>query len=87
MDLGLSVASSGAPKTTILNPGRLSANARRIISGTCARKETNGDWTNKWKVAPTYLSEAGRLFQSRTLTCLTCHDPHAPPEPEWSAPI
>jgi len=79
-------------RTTIRNPGKLSARQLNELCGTCHRSPPpNGqtvDWNSAWNVRhqPVYLNESACFRKSRgALTCLTCHDPHEPAEKKTSA--
>lgn len=72
-------------RADIGNPKRLSARERNEFCGSCHRKPPEAgdenDWTNAWNVRhePTYLNRAACFRKSAgALSCLTCHDPHAP---------
>ena len=74
----------GAPGT-ILNPRRLQPARINEFCGTCHRKPPEAgeetDWTNAWNIRhqPDYLSHATCFRKSAgALSCITCHDPHAP---------
>jgi tetratricopeptide (TPR) repeat protein len=78
------VASGGAPGT-IQNPKRLSAAELNVLCGACHRQASDlddeTDWSNSWNVRhqPSYLHRAACFRNSKgALSCLTCHDPHAP---------
>ncbi len=72
-----------ATRTTIGNPGRLSALELNEFCGRCHRppaaKGVTIDWNYSWNVRhqPVYLSES-KCFRGSggELSCLTCHDPH-----------
>jgi tetratricopeptide (TPR) repeat protein len=81
---GAHVGSNGAAGT-ILNPGRLRAGELNVFCGGCHRKPPEAgeetDWSNSWNTRhqPDYLSQATCFRRSNgALSCLTCHDPHAP---------
>jgi Cytochrome c554 and c-prime len=74
------VSALGRPGT-ILNPKRLSAVELNDFCGACHRNAPESDWTDKWRTRhqPSYLAQAACFRKSSgALTCLTCHDPHAP---------
>jgi tetratricopeptide (TPR) repeat protein len=78
------VKSSGAAGT-IQNPNRLKAAELNVFCGSCHRKPPEAgeetDWSNSWNTRhePDYLSHAACFRKSNEqLSCLTCHDPHAP---------
>ena len=75
------VQATGAPGT-ILNPRRLSATQMNSYCGSCHRKaEDISDWSNAWNVRhePAYLNQSACFRKSEgRLSCLTCHDAHAP---------
>ncbi|MGH9340834.1 MAG: multiheme c-type cytochrome [Acidobacteriota bacterium] len=67
------------------NPGRLSADELNYFCGTCHRppgaEGTAIDWNFPWNVRhqPPYFSQSVCFKQSQgALSCLTCHNPHAP---------
>ena len=66
----------------IFNPKQLSAAELNEFCGTCHRKAGDvSDWSNSWNVRhePAYLSQAACFRKSAgALSCLTCHNPHAP---------
>ncbi|MEO8594795.1 MAG: tetratricopeptide repeat protein [Candidatus Solibacter sp.] len=69
----------------IRNPKRLNAVELNALCGTCHRKPpaigVEGDWMDPWNVRhqPASLSQAACFRKSAgRLSCLTCHDPHAP---------
>jgi hypothetical protein len=78
------VAADGGA-ATIRNPKRLNAVEMNAFCGTCHRKPpeagVEGDWTDPWNVRhqPASLSQAACFRKSSgRLSCITCHDPHAP---------
>jgi tetratricopeptide (TPR) repeat protein len=75
--------SSGGRTGTILNPKRLSPTEINQLCGACHRNAPESDWTDKWRTRhqPSYLSQSACFRKSGTLSCLTCHDPHAPLNP------
>lgn len=69
----------------INNPGRLSAGELNQFCGTCHRLPGGEgapiDWNFPWNVRhqPPYFSQSACFQQSKgTLSCLSCHNPHAP---------
>ncbi|HXS98133.1 MAG TPA: tetratricopeptide repeat protein [Candidatus Limnocylindrales bacterium] len=81
---GAHVAAGGGA-ATIRSPKRLNAVELNGFCGTCHRKPpeagVEGDWTDPWNVRhqPASLSQAACFRGSAgRLSCLTCHDPHAP---------
>lgn len=69
----------------IENPKRFQASAINEQCGACHRQSQSGaaaaDWRDPWNVRhqPVYLAESRCFLRSEgKLTCLTCHDPHAP---------
>ena len=82
---GAAHIAAGGGSATIRNPKRLNAVEMNAFCGTCHRKPpeagVDGDWTDPWNVRhqPASLSQAACFRKSGgTLSCLTCHDPHAP---------
>jgi len=74
------VKSAGA-SGTIFNPKRLTPPELNEFCGTCHRKAGDiSDWSNSWNVRhqPAYLSQSACFRKSGALTCVSCHDPHAP---------
>jgi tetratricopeptide (TPR) repeat protein len=78
------IKASGA-RGTIRNPKELKAVDLNHFCGSCHRKPPEAgeedDWSNTWNVRhqPSYLSRAACFRNSGgALSCLTCHDPHAP---------
>lgn len=75
---GAHVKSAG----TIRNPGKLTAAQLNEYCGSCHRKaDEEMNWSNSWNVRhqPSYLNQAACFRKSEgKLSCLTCHDPHAP---------
>jgi tetratricopeptide (TPR) repeat protein len=70
---------------SIRNPRQLNAAALNEFCGSCHRKPPEvgdeDDWSNSWNVRhqPSSLSRAACFRNSNgALSCLTCHDPHAP---------
>ena len=69
---------------TIFNPKRLTPSELNEFCGTCHRKAGDiSDWSNSWHVRhqPAYLGQAACFRKSGALTCLSCHNPHAPLNP------
>ena len=67
------------------NPKRLSAGQLNMFCGRCHRAPDAGgaaiDWSNSWNVRhePIYLSRSACFRKSNgAMSCLTCHNPHAP---------
>jgi len=82
---GAAHVAAGGGSDTIRNPKRLNAVELNAFCGTCHRKPpeagAEGDWTDPWNVRhqPASLSQAACFRKSAgRLSCLTCHDPHAP---------
>jgi tetratricopeptide (TPR) repeat protein len=82
---GAAHVEAGGGSATIRNPKRLNAVELNAFCGTCHRKPpeagVEGDWTDPWNVRhqPAGLSQAACFRKSAgRLSCLTCHDPHAP---------
>ena len=74
------IKQSGA-KGAIFNPKQLSAAELNEFCGTCHRKAGDiSDWSNSWNVRhePAYLSQSACFRKSGEMTCLSCHNPHAP---------
>ena len=76
---------AGGGAATIRNPKRLNAVELNTFCGTCHRKPpeagAEGDWADPWNARhqPASLSQSGCFRKSAgRLSCLTCHDPHAP---------
>jgi tetratricopeptide (TPR) repeat protein len=72
---------AGGSKQTILNPARLGAVELNELCGSCHRKPVENDWTDPWKSRhqPSYLVQAACFRKSKgKLSCVTCHNPHAP---------
>jgi hypothetical protein len=72
-------------KHNIRNPVRFSATQLNDFCGRCHRPPASDgvqiDWSYAWNVRhqPVYLSQSACFRKSRgALSCLTCHDPHAP---------
>jgi tetratricopeptide (TPR) repeat protein len=77
---GRHVAAGGQPGA-IFDPKRLGAVELNDFCGACHRSAPETDWTDKWRTRhqPSYLAQAACFRKSSgALTCLTCHDPHAP---------
>jgi hypothetical protein len=68
----------------IVNPGKLAPDALLQACGQChrppAEQPSEIDYRDPWNVRhqPLYLVRSACYRQSGTLTCMTCHDPHAP---------
>lgn len=68
----------------IQNPGRLNPTGINELCGACHRQasalDDDTDWENPWNLRhqPAYLHRAACFRNSSRLSCLTCHDPHAP---------
>lgn len=82
---GAAHVAAGGGADTIRNPRRLNAVELNAFCGTCHRKPpeagVEGDWTDPWNARhqPASLSQAACFRKSAgALSCLTCHDPHAP---------
>jgi len=82
---GAAHMAAGGGAATIRNPKRRNAVEINEFCGTCHRKPpeagNENDWTNPWNVRhqPASLSQAVCFRKSAGgLSCLTCHDPHAP---------
>jgi len=82
---GAAHVAAGGGSATIRNPKRLNAVELNAFCGTCHRKPpeagVEGDWTDPWNARhqPASLSQAACFRKSAgSLSCLTCHDPHAP---------
>lgn len=73
------VSSSGR-SGTILNPRKLNPTEINQLCGACHRNAPESDWTDKWRTRhqPSYLSQSVCFRKSNKVSCLTCHDPHAP---------
>lgn len=74
---------STAVRREVLNPGRLGATAQAQVCGECHRiaEPDAGDEPElenpvTVRFAPVGLMASRCFRQSKTLTCLTCHDPH-----------
>ncbi len=82
---GAAHVAAGGGAATIRNPRRRNAVEINEFCGTCHRKPPEAgdekDWMNPWNVRhqPASLSQAVCFRKSAGgLSCLTCHDPHAP---------
>jgi tetratricopeptide (TPR) repeat protein len=82
---GAAHVAAGGGAGTIRNPKRLNAVELNAFCGTCHRKPpeagVEGDWTDPWNARhqPASLSQSACFRKSAgNLSCLTCHDPHAP---------
>jgi tetratricopeptide (TPR) repeat protein len=68
----------------IQNPARLNPTELNELCGACHRQasslDDDTDWGNPWNLRhqPSYLHRAACFRNSEKLSCLTCHDPHAP---------
>jgi hypothetical protein len=81
----ISAGNAAAAKAAIRNPGRMSAAQVNQLCGECHRKpaaeETAINWNDAWNTRhqPVYLAESACFNRSKGgLSCITCHDPHAP---------
>ncbi|MFN7924477.1 MAG: cytochrome c3 family protein [Bryobacteraceae bacterium] len=79
--------STHASGNTRLGPGKITAAAMNDLCGRCHRPPVSDpakvDWNNAWNVRhqPVYLSQSACFAKSNgRVSCLTCHDPHAPLE-------
>ena len=82
---GMAHVDAGGGAATIRNPRRLNAVELNAFCGTCHRKPpeagAEAGWTDPWNVRhqPASLSQAACFRKSAgKLSCLMCHDPHAP---------
>jgi hypothetical protein len=77
-------AAGGFSDSGILNPGKLEPNALLEACGQChrppAQQPSEIDYRDPWNVRhqPLYLVRSACYQQSGALTCMSCHDPHAP---------
>lgn len=68
----------------IVDPGKLEPDALMQLCGRChrppAEEPSEIDYRDPWNVRhqPLYLVRSACYKQSGSLTCMTCHDPHAP---------
>lgn len=82
---GAAHIAAGGGGDSIRSPKRLNAVELNAFCGTCHRKPpeagAEGGWTDPWNVRhqPAGLSQSACFRKSAgSLSCLTCHDPHAP---------
>jgi hypothetical protein len=81
----ISAANVAAARKAIQNPGRMPAVAQNQLCGDCHRKpqqgETATNWNDAWNTRhqPLYLAQSACFRKSNgALSCVRCHDPHAP---------
>jgi predicted CXXCH cytochrome family protein len=78
-----------APRTAMLNPGRLAPKSQVQICGECHRLPQPGNSSPEPEIedpvsvrfAPIGLMASRCFIESRKLACTTCHDPHTDARP------
>ena len=76
---GAAHVKEGGARSSIFNPGQLSAASLNDYCGACHRKADDiSDWSKSWNVRhqPAYLSQSTCFRMSGKVSCLTCHDQH-----------
>ena len=76
---GAAHVKEGGARSSIFNPGQLSAASLNDYCGACHRKADDiSDWSKSWNVRhqPAYLSQSACFRMSGKVSCLTCHDQH-----------